>query len=232
MSKYRHRAAPVEITRVTKQTNNTCSMLTILSKSVSPKKVKNFHTFQWRSSNNLSNTLTETFWIVRTPFRKFKFIEYLQLKNLMGLTNEVEVRCLIDAPGVLTDPLYIAALRAVKTVGVSRIFWERLRLLQRLLGVPEWSENLYYTYDGVCFYEIEEVRRSIRKVKKYSGYVRNSSSVGTKSSRTISRPEPEIFEWNNDVETDYYEFLTVGEFHSGPPGLILFTLMRTKSSKR
>jgi hypothetical protein len=57
-----------------------------------------------------------------------------------------------------------------------------------------------------------EVRKSIRKVKKYSGYVRNSSSVGSKKFSKTSNHIPETFEWSSYEELDYYEFLTVGRF--------------------
>jgi hypothetical protein len=66
-----------------------------------------------------------------------------------------------------------------------------------------------------------EIRRSIRKVKKYSGYVRNSSAVGSKQFAKISPIIPERFEWISYEEIDYYEFLTVGKF-SGAALEILF----------
>lgn len=207
-------------------------MLTLLEQSVSTRKVKHFHTHAWRSSNITSNTLTETFWIIKTPFRRVTFLEYLQLKLLMGLSNSLEQRCLYDAPGVLENDLYIDALRAWMTDVPEKLLWERLQVLQKLLGMNIWSKNLYYTLEGVVAYEIMEVQKSIRKVEKYSGYVRNSSSVGSKRMNSISRQEPESFEWNNDVEIDFYGFLTVGEFYSGAPGDVLFTLMMDKSPKR
>lgn len=207
-------------------------MSTILYQSASRVKPRNFRTHKWRSSNNRSNTLTETFWVVRTPIRKFKYIEYLQLKVLLGLADNSEAQACYDAPGVLNDRLFIDALRAWKTTTPRNVLWQRLQLMQELLQRPVWSENLYYTYDGTFKYELEEIRRPIRKVKKYSGYVRNSSSVGSKRASGFTKPEPERFEWNLDVEIDYYQFLTVGEFDSGQPGKVFFALTRAKSSKR
>lgn len=207
-------------------------MLTILEKSGSRIRLNNFHTHKWKSSNNLANTLTETFWNIRTPQRKFTFIEYLQLKVLTGNASRVETRCCYDAPGVLEDDLFIDALRAWKTDVPRKILWQRLSTLQRLDSRTVWSENLYYTYDNVFIYELEEIRRSIRKVKKYSGYVRNSSSVGSKRSSKSHRPQPEIIEWNTNVKIDYYSFLTVGEFNSGTPGDVIFTLNEAKKPKR
>lgn len=207
-------------------------MLTILEQSRSVKKLGPFRTHKWKSSNTSPNTLTETFWNVKTQFRKFNFIQYLKLKVLLGEANLLETRLCYDAPGVLQDNLYCDALRAWRTDVPKHILWQRLQALQRLEGLPEWHSNLLNTWNGVIRYEIEEIRCSIRKVKKYSGYVRNSSSVGSKRGSQTYRPEPESFEWTTNVEKDYYQFLTVGEFNSGHPGSIIFTLMRTKSSKR
>jgi len=81
-------------------------------------------------------------------------------------------------------------------------------------------------------FSIEEIRKSIRPADKYSGYVRNSSSVGSKSSNKLVRPEPETPEWIDTKEIDFLEFLTVGEFTSGiAPGSILFTLMKDQKSE-
>lgn len=207
-------------------------MFTILEQSVSKRKLRSFRTLTWRSSNRPKNLSTETFWVVRTPFRRQKFFQYLQMKRLLDLCSDFELRCLYDVPGVLEDNLYIDALRAWTTDVPKDILWQRLQLMQRFLLRPEWSPNLFYTYEGTICYEMMEIQRSIRKVKKFSGYVRNSSSVGSKKSSRISLPIPESFEWNSNEEIDYYHFLTVGEFFSGQPGNVFFTLTRTKSPKR
>jgi hypothetical protein len=74
-------------------------------------------------------------------------------------------------------------------------------------------------------------RRTIRKVKKYSGYVRNSSAVGSKRTSKVFIPEAESFEWNYNVEIDFYSYLTVGEFNSGLSGVVDFTLMMDQKSE-
>jgi len=206
-------------------------MLTILEQS-GKGKVRNFRKLHWDSANHKPETLTKTFWEVRTNYRKHKFIQYLQMKHLNGECNLTEYRCLLDAPGVLRDNLYIDALRAWMTDVPRRILWQRLATLQRLLQLPEWSLNLYYTYNGSVNYEIVEARQPIRKVKKFSGYVRNSSSVGSKRRSSSSRPDPESFEWNTNVEIDYYLFLTVGEFNSGLPGMLTVTPMMAQRKSR
>lgn len=203
-------------------------MLTILYHSATANKLGHFRELSWRSSNNLSDSRTETFWKIKTNFRKFNFIEYLKMKLLILGSKSMslgEIRCLYDAPGVLQDNLYVDALRAWNTEVEKKVLWQRLAWLQLLTDKKPWSENLFYTLNGIIRYELEELRFSIRKVIKFSGYVRNSSQVGSKKSSNIYRPEPERFEWTTNVEIDFFLFLTVGEFDSGIPGSTIILKM-------
>lgn len=193
-------------------------MLTELCKSVHGKGLGSFRSFTWNSSNNLPDSRTKTFWEIRSNVSKSVFIRYLQMKHLVEGLNLVELRCLFDAPGILGDNLYLDALRAWRTEIPRKTLWLRLTWLQNLVEVTPFSENLFYTHKGNIRYQLSELRTPIRKVDKYSGYVRNSSQVGSKRSSKIFIPEPEIFEWTQAVEIDYYLFLTVGEFDSGIPG--------------
>jgi hypothetical protein len=207
-------------------------MVTILSKSENGGRLKGFRTFTWNSSNNLSDSATKTFWQIKSNFHKFKFIEFLKLKSIYSELSEEELRCLIDAPGVLNDKLFVEA-KIAKANGISiEILGDRLNILRKLLGRNEWSANLLYTLNGDLKYEILELRSAIRPATKYSGYVRNSSQVGNKNSQKPNHLDPEIYEWNLPVEIDFLHFLTVGEFSLGSPEGHFFTLMRTKSSKR
>lgn len=146
--------------------------------------------------------------------------------------NETEYKLLLDSPGVLEDNLFFDALRAWNTEVPDRILWKRLEILQGLLGTDIWNPNLYFTLNGTVRYEIYEMRSSIRKAQKYSGYVRNSSAVGSKRSSQKNVPEPEIFEWNNDVEIDYFLFLSVGELDPGTPGSQIILKMEPEVPKR
>lgn len=151
------------------------------------------------------------------------------MKQLVQPLDDVEFRCLLDAPGVLLNDLYFDALRAWKTDVPRKVLWQRLAWLQQLLEIEPWSLNLFYTLNGTVAYRLSELRSSIRKVIKYSGYVRNSSQVGSKRASAIFIPEPEKFEWTPTVEIDFYLFLTVGEFDSGIPGsTIILTMDQSK----
>lgn len=135
---------------------------------------------------------------------------------------------MLDAPGVLRDDLFIDALRAWKTDVPKKILWQRLATLQRLLLRPQWEPNLYYTYNGSIAYEMVEARSPIRKSKKFSGYVRNSSSVGSKKRSASFDLEPENFEWTDIVVYDFYSYLTVGEFDFDLFRVSSFTPMSSK----
>jgi hypothetical protein len=154
------------------------------------------------------------------------------MKMFFGNLSMVEYKCLMDAPGVLTDDLFIESLIASRQITDKDILLQRLNILQTLMNRKLWNTNLYYTMSGVTHYHIQECRKTIRKADKYSGYVRNNSSVGSKNTSKKFLPEPETFEWDNNEQIDFLRFLTVGELSTGMPGDILFTLTRTKSPKR
>jgi hypothetical protein len=146
----------------------------------------------------------------------FKFIHFLKMKHFFHPLDVNLQRFLFDAPGVLQDSLFMSLLRA-KCLGIEEnVLLQRLNFVNRLTNRKEWSKNLMYQLEGVFSYEVEEVRTSIRKVKKYSGYVRNSSAVGSKRGFGTTKPEPGIFEWKPFIEEyDFFDFLSVGRFSTG-----------------
>jgi len=133
------------------------------------------------------------------------------MKNLWRNLNETEVRLLLDCPGVIEDNLYFSALRA-KLNGISeKLLNIRLKRISEFTDLPRIDSDLFDTWENIVNYDIEEHDRPIRKPKKYSGYVRSPSSVGTKRSNQV-HPDPEIVEWSSFNEIDYYNALTVGEY--------------------
>lgn len=205
-------------------------MLTILSESVQGKPLRNFRVLRWSSSNNLADSATKTFWQVRTMQKKFNFIEFLKMKLFFeGHLSMTEYACLMDAPGVLNDRLFVDTIIASRMTENREQLINRLAMLQKSLGRRPWSENLYYQIRGVVSFQMQECRQAIRQATKFSGYVRNASSVGTKSSKRSYIPEPGTFEWTEHERIDYLQFLTVGELTQGTPGEIFFTL--TKNQK-
>lgn len=185
-------------------------MLTILEKS-SKGILKNHRSLKWKSSNILPDTPTETFWLIRTNFRLQTLLNHWKTQHFLGELPDLEFRCLIDFSGTLRDELFIALLRAKISEIPMEILWKRLNFLKTMLGQKPWEKESYFSREGDLKYELFEMRKPLRKVKKYSGYIKSPSSK--KSSRgKLQTPEPEIFEWSQYSEIDYYEFLTVGRF--------------------
>jgi len=208
-------------------------MLTSRKISESQKSLRGFREYRWRSSTIPSNNRVETFWVIRTNLRKEKFLMYMKMKLLIEGLPEDELQLLVDAPGVLNDNLFLAALRA-KRSGVSlEVLEQRLERLFNLgLSLLIFNINLYYTLKGTARFSMFLAEKPIGKTKRFSGYVRNSSAVGSKR-QSRSNVVPEHFQWSFNVEYDYYSFLSVGELTSGAPGdnnLILKSSNRTKRS--
>jgi hypothetical protein len=171
------------------------------------------HTHKWGSSSNPLTNPGKTFWIVNSNFRKHHFLQYLKMKYLFGSLNDIEMRCLFDAPGVLKDDLFVSARRAQLSGTDNKTLGNRLCSISLMLNKPRIDLYLYKQW-GFCEYQLLEFSKPIRKPKKYSGYVRSPSSVGSKR-RINSDLDPGIFEWSPVVQIDYYHALTVGDLILG-----------------
>lgn len=173
---------------------------------------RRFMTYRWKSSVQQPNELTETFWELHTEQRLSTFIECKKLELFLNGLDSTEFQGLVDAPGFFSDRLFLELMRALASCQNSKLDVQREYLLQKLeplqsiLHRPVWSKNLLYTYLGVLDYRLQLVRAPIGKVNKFSGWVRNSSAVGSKSKRTISRLDPEIQERLMDSDFDYYTY--------------------------
>lgn len=156
----------------------------------------------------------------------------MKLRLIFEETDAKEQQFLFDAPGTFRDRLFLDALRAIKSNVPPKVFRERLEICSFIAGKPHlWTENLYKTWKGNTFYRIVLHEKPIRKAKKFSGWIRNASSAGSKRPGK-TKPEPETFEWDTFEEIDFYKALTVGEF-PGTVGIQMLTLMspsRTKQS--
>lgn len=205
-------------------------MITILAKSGKGNLV-NFRSLRWKSSNEQPDNPTETFWILRTNFRLQTLIEHWKFKWFLGNLNDVELRALIDFPSVLRDEKFVALLRAKLTSVPSEDLLKRYNFLQDLVGEKPWTIESYFAREGDLKYDMREIRKPIRKVKKYSGYIKSPSALrGTRGNLVI--PDPEIVEWSTIEDIDYYDFLTVGRFSGTSMEIKLPSLKRPARPKR
>lgn len=146
-------------------------------------------TNSWRATSQIAEiSRTETFYLLTSNVRLHKFLEFMKLKHFLEGLTEAELMALYDAPGVLCDQLFTNALRAKNSLLSERSFekqrWhilqERVQFLRSKLGLSPWNLNLLHAYSGNLRYELVLVEKRIRKVKKYSGYVKTPSAVGSK----------------------------------------------------
>jgi hypothetical protein len=197
-------------------------------------------TYRWKSSIQQPNNSTETFWVLKSNVRISKFLECKKLEHFLQGIPIKEMQALFDAPGVISDNLFLDLLRSknsllslndqLQILSRNKLLLQRLQGLQSMLGITCWTVNLLYTYLGDLKYELVLLRVPIRKVKKFSGWVRNSSAVGTKRSRGKSL-DTEIFESSLIEEFDYYHFLISEELDFSllgfRPGDLLYTFLET-----
>lgn len=184
----------------------------------------------WMSSNSPSNELAKSFWRVESNVKITTFLKYLKLELMYGDLSVDRYQMLVDSPGFFSDKVFLEALRAKKNLLVSdKELGERFSILYQLGYYPTYFDpNLLYTLRGVVKYRYNLETFSIRKAKKFSGYVKNSSSVGSKRMNTSAKLDPEISEWTNAVSIDFFHFFSVGELDTGLPGSLKLTLTSPK----
>jgi hypothetical protein len=157
-----------------------------------------------------------------------KVVEYLWLKYLWDELSKKEMELFLLLPETLNSEIKISALRAVLLLG-KRVVRERLINFPAYLDEKERPSRERYQGFKRLDVEIYDFIRNLPKVPKFSGWVRSSSSVGSKrSSRGPSFLEPlAIIE--NDYENnkfDWYNYLTVGDEFLYPQWVIKVTLTR------
>lgn len=176
---------------------------------------------------------TESRLLVYSQGSRTKVVEYLWLKYLWDELSKKEMVLFLMLSETLNSEIKVAALRAVLILG-RKVVRERLNTMLTFLGEKTYTRERYQGYKRLNV-EIQEISRSLPKVAKFSGWVRSSSSVGSKSSsRGPSYLEPLAiigYDYNNEI-FDWYTFLTVGD-----PSLLSqwnkkITLTRPEGSKR
>jgi len=131
-----------------------------------------------------------------------------------------EQRYLFDNFEVLRDQVFIDSLIANKVNKVPlKLLKTRLDYLVQKFGINFLESNTYEKYKTQFVYKIREIDSPSRKPKKYSGWVKNSSSVGSKRQGPRREPIPGFNVKEIVRESSYLEFLTVGELMGRPVSL-------------
>jgi len=107
-----------------------------------------------------------------------------------------------------SDDMKFAFLKA-NTLISKKILRERLIVIQSILGEDPDSRSKYTGYKRLRI-EIQRIKRGLPKPKKFSGYVRNISSLGTKSRKTRRIETIANMEFIMKDEFNWFLALTVG----------------------
>lgn len=146
--------------------------------------------------------------------------EYLWLKFLWDELSRKEFELFLSLTEIINNEKKFATLRAVNLNG-KKITRKKLVWYETLLEGKS-SNRLRYLGFRQLVVEIYDYQRSLPKVPKFSGWVRSSSSIGSKSPRGSSFLEP-LAILENDYENkvlDWYHLLTVGEIGQFPSGIV------------
>lgn len=138
------------------------------------------------------------------------------MKFIFGELKPDEMGLLFDHPAALSDPLFLVVAKAKigTSDGFERMLF-RLEKITKILGIDNpYRRSLLKQWEGNFVIVAKERTFPIRPPKKFSGYVRNSSSVGSKRRTGIANFDP-IFERFSSESFDMYNFIfesiTVGE---------------------
>jgi len=170
-------------------------------------------TLRWASSTVSKNNPGKTFWVIETLLRKGKLLAFLKERLLRGEASQIEIQCILDEPGTLRDQLFYNSLLAKNNLGVPLdILRPRMKTLSSVFGlISPLSESKYQEWLKRFPILIREYDNPTRPPKKFSGYVRNASSVGSKrrTPRAELLTEDTLEEYFS--EFNFLEYLAVGE---------------------
>lgn len=126
---------------------------------------------------------------------------------------------LFDVIGDIDDWFYSIS-RINKNLRNSIEIQERIRILSKRLELPELTYRMWKQWHGNFKFHCVHFVKPIGQIKKFSGYVKTPSSVGSKKGNKV-QPDPRTVDFINSVEFDYYLLLTVGRL-SGASVELLF----------
>lgn len=193
-----------------------------------------FRTYSWKSIDIISEiSKTEAFYVLKTNVRFSRFLECKKLDHFLNGLDLSEFSAILAIPGVLNDRIWTDLLRAkdsLLSAGIAenraiQILLERARPLRSALGWTDWSFHLLNTYLGNLKYELVQTEERIRKVKKYSGYIKTPSAAGSKRfSFGVEDLDLETSDKGYWYERDFYSYFisptedfSLLEFNAGSP---------------
>lgn len=169
-----------------------------------------FKTFSVSKSTN-RETGIEIRLLVYSQGSRAKVVKYLWLKYLWDELTKEEFELFLILPETLNSEVKIAVLRSLLIYG-KKIIRERLVKVEDLLGLESSARIKYQGYKRLDV-EIKQITRRLKRVPKFSGWVRSLSAVGSKRPGGPRELEPLAIIENDyeEKEFDWYTYLTVGE---------------------
>jgi hypothetical protein len=152
-------------------------------------------------------------------------LKFLRLRLFWGVSSPGEREFAFASPEILKCVEFNALLTALATTELSRQeIQERSKKALVLLGEKSnFPQELLKQWEYGIRIVANSTTGPIGRHKAYSGWVRNSSTVGSKRPGTSSIPEPLSEEFSED-QFDKYEFLlkaiTVGEIETNSGWII------------
>jgi len=169
-----------------------------------------FKTFRIAISTNREKGTKDNF-IVYSQGSRLAFHKFLWYKFLWDELTKLEMEVFLIMPETLSNPMIFGALRALLILGKKAVR-DKIVTTPFLLDKDKPTRVKYQGIKGLGI-EISRETRKLPKVPKFSGWIRSSSQVGSKSRRGPSFLEPlDIIEDDySDISFDWYNYLTVGE---------------------
>lgn len=165
---------------------------------------------RWKLSYNINREMGyEDCFVVFSSGKRHVIHSYLWHKLVWDTLSKEEYSLLLSFPETLRNDKITGFIRSIQNIP-KKVVRNRLNKLEQLLGQKVTSRECYQGYKRIRI-EFYEERIKLSRTPKFSGYVRNISSLG-KGSRGTGIPEPAPFVYEDEVvDTDWYYLLTVGE---------------------
>lgn len=167
--------------------------------------------FRWNVNHEINREKgTLSRFVVFSSGKRHAVESYLWLKLVWDQLSRKEFNLFLSLPSTLQNDKIVGFLRSKLEVK-TEVLRKRLVQVETLIGVKTSSRERYI---GSKRLQIEIQMETIRlvKVPKFSGYVKNISSLGKSSRGQGSKPEPTgDFLFISEENLDWFEILTVGE---------------------
>jgi len=146
-------------------------------------------------------------------------LKFFRLRFFWGLTNSIEEDLMFNCPEFIEDPEFemLLALLANTNMTRSDIASKAEKAFSFIGKEFNFSLNLIRQWENNIWIMAEEMELPITRHKAYSGWVRNSSSVGTKSKSSFSIPEGLSEEFSEDNFNEFnflYSLISVGSYEA------------------